>query len=53
MMVVCNRCDIEIEHGDEYKIAYQQIWCIECAEEVEVAGNFGITYIRDCGGLIT
>lgn len=48
-MVVCNRCDCEIEYGDEYKIAYGQIWCIECAGEVEVDGNFGMTYIRSEG----
>lgn len=48
-MVVCSRCDCEIKYGDEYKIAYEQIWCIECAEDVEEDGNFGMTYIRSKG----
>ncbi len=34
-MIVCNRCDCEIKNGDEYKVAYEEIWCIECAEDVE------------------
>jgi hypothetical protein len=49
-MVVCNRCDHEIQYGDEYKIAYNQIWCIECADEIdEDDGSFGMTYIRSEG----
>jgi hypothetical protein len=44
-MIVCNRCNCEIKHGDEYKIAYDEVWCIECAEDAEINGNFRITYI--------
>ncbi len=49
-MVVCNRCDREIKDGDRYKIAYDKVWCEECSEDVEVDGNFGMTYIREGGG---
>ncbi len=49
-MIVCNRCDCEIKHGDEYKVACDKVWCIECAENTEqFDGSFGMTYVMDKG----
>ncbi len=44
-MITCSRCDHEIQHGDEYKIAYDKVWCVECTEEHENNDSFGMTYI--------
>jgi hypothetical protein len=54
-MIQCGRCDKEIKHGEEYKIAYNTIWCIRCTkltdgEFDDTHGEFGETYIREFGG---
>ncbi len=33
--MVCCRCDVKLEVGDEYKILFDEVYCIECAEDLE------------------
>ncbi len=46
-MIVCNRCDYELKHGDHYKIAYDMVWCEDCADIADAFGDFGMTYVRE------
>lgn len=52
-MIVCSRCDKEICHGDDYHIAYNQIFCVFCVEDLEDNHqSFGEMYTLDKEGSV-